>query len=113
MIVIDSRLHQKGGIAMTVQRYKECDMKEKNPDNLNPAGRLSSEEKNQAIMRCINVVDYLYETASRIVVGFIETQPCEKAMALSNHPEELAIKAMEAAMRQVASGGRQPGDRLQ
>ena len=82
-------------------------------NDFNNAGGLSGEEKNQAIMRCINVVDYLYETASRIVVSFIETQPCENAKVLSNHPEELAIKAMEAALRQVATGGRQPGDQLQ
>jgi hypothetical protein len=89
---------------------QENKMKEEILDAINDAGVYSNEDKAQAIIRCVDVIDYLYETASKIVVCFIETQPCEKAQALSNHPEELAIKAMEAAMRQVAYGGRQPGE---
>ena len=87
-------------------------MKEDVLDEVKAAGGLSNEERTQAIIRCINVVDYLYETASRIVIAFIETQPCENAGILSKHPEELAIKAMEVAMQRVACGGRQQGEQV-
>ena len=79
-------------------------------DAINEACRNLSEEKTQAIMRSVNVIDYLHETASRIAFFFIATRPCEQARALSHHPEALAIQAMQAALRQVANGGRQHGD---
>ena len=84
-------------------------MKEEILDTIRDAG-VFSDEKTLAIARCIDVIDYLYETASKIAANFILTQPCETAQAFSNHPEALAIKAMETAMRRVACGGRGPGD---
>ena len=85
-------------------------MKEDILDAIRDAGEFSNEDKNQTIMRCVDVIEYLYETASKIAVSFILTQPCEKAQALFKQPEALAIKAMETAMRQVAYGGRAPGE---
>ena len=92
---------------------KEKTLKEEILDTIDEHGGFASEEKAMAIKRCLNVVEYLYETASNIVVVFIETQPSEKAKALVDKPEELAIKAMQAAMRQIIRGGRQPGEQLQ
>ncbi len=87
-------------------------MKEEILEALNDVSSFNNEEKTQAIMRCVDVIEHLYETASRFAVLFIETQSCEKAKELSDHPEELAIKVMEAAMRKVAYGIRPPGEQL-
>ncbi len=87
-------------------------MKEEILEALNDVSSFNNEEKTQAIMRCVDIIEHLYETASRYAVLFIETQSSEKAKELSDHPEELAIKVMEAAMRKVACGGRPPGESL-
>ena len=92
---------------------KEKTLKEEILETIDEPGGFSNEEKAKAIKRCLNVVEYLYETASNIVVVFIETQPSDKAKVLADKPEELAIKAMQAALSQMARGGRQPGEQVQ
>ena len=92
---------------------KEKTLKVEILETIDEHGGFSNEEKAAAIKRCLNVVEYLYETASNIVVVFIETQPFDKARVLADQPEELAIKAMQTALRQIARGGRQPGEQVQ
>lgn len=85
-------------------------MKEDILDAIEDAGEFFDEDKNQAISRCVDVIDSLYETASKIAVNYILTQPHEKTRAFFDQPEALAIQAMQTAMRQIACGGRGPGE---
>ena len=85
-------------------------MKEDVLDAIRDGGVFFGEEKNQAIARCVDVIDYLHEAASKIAISFILTQSNEKAEHFSNHPEALAVQAIQTAMRQVACGGRRPGE---
>jgi hypothetical protein len=87
-------------------------MKEDILDAINDVYQHLGKEKAQAIMQSVDVIDCLAETASKFVFFFIATRPNEQSKILSCPPEELAIKAMQTALQQVANGGRQHGEQV-
>lgn len=87
-------------------------MKEDVLDAIRDGGVFFGEEKNQAIARCIDAIDYLHEAASKIAINFILTQSDDKAQHFSKNPEALAVQAIQTAIRQVVCGGRGPGEPL-
>jgi hypothetical protein len=85
-------------------------MKEDVLDAIKEGGVFFGEEKNQAVARCVDVINYLHEAASKIAINFILTQSDEKAEHFSSNPEALAVQAIQAAIRQTVCGGRKPGE---
>jgi hypothetical protein len=67
----------------------------------------TAEHEKKAIMRCFNMVDYISETASNIIIDLIFNIPCpETKQFLLTRPEELALRAFEKALNELGRGGR-------
>jgi hypothetical protein len=70
---------------------------------------VTDEHEKKAIMRCFNMVDYISETASNIIIDLIFNIPCpETKQFLLTRPEELALRAFEKALNELGRGGRRP-----
>ena len=65
--------------------------------------RLTDTEERDITMRCINLVEYLSDTANRIIFHFVKNIPCEEAKKiLLENPESLALRALEHAWKNVS-----------
>ena len=85
------------------------------PKNLNDdsleSTRPLSEQEERAIARCLNMIDYISDTAANMVINFLQSNPCPEAKRfLLNRPEDLAIKTFEKTINDIIHGGRQPGE---
>jgi hypothetical protein len=68
---------------------------------------VADEHEKKALMRCFNMVDYISETASNIIIDLIFNIPCpETKQFLLTKPEELAFRAFEKALNELGRGGR-------
>jgi hypothetical protein len=77
------------------------------PESSNSA----TEHEKKAIMRCFNMVDYISETAANIIIDLIYNIPCAEAQQfLLTRPEELAFRAFEKALSELAHRGQRPGE---
>lgn len=69
--------------------------------------RSKSEQEERAIIRCLNMVDYISDAAANIIINFIDNIPCPEAKRfLLTKPEELALKSFEKAIADIVHGGR-------
>lgn len=62
--------------------------------------------KENAVLRSIQIVDLVCDTATEFIVEFVDNQECPEAQALLSQPEILGFRAVEAALRHWLNGGR-------
>ena len=71
---------------------------------------LSGEKQQEILSRCFKMVDYLNDTATEIIMEFINNASCPVArQLLRNTPEVLAVKAFEKAIKDLNRVFRRPG----
>ncbi|MCF8068495.1 MAG: hypothetical protein K9L30_07920 [Desulfobacterales bacterium] len=65
--------------------------------------KLTTEQEMNITLRCVNLVDYLTDTANRIIHQFVQNIPCAEAKkTLLENPESLALRALEQAWKNIA-----------
>ena len=70
---------------------------------------LSDEKEKEILSRCFRMVDYLNDTATEILMEFIDNASCPVAkQLLLNSPEILAVKAFEKAINDINMAFRRP-----
>jgi hypothetical protein len=70
---------------------------------------LSDEKEKEILSRCYRMVDYLNDTATEILMEFIDNASCPVArQLLLNSPEILALKAFEKAINDINKAFRRP-----
>ena len=70
---------------------------------------LSDEKEKEILSRCYRMVDYLSDTATKILMEFIDNASCPVArQLLLNSPEILALKAFEKAINDINKAFRRP-----
>ena len=70
---------------------------------------LSDEKEKEILSRYYRMVDYLNDTATEILMEFIDNASCPVArQLLLNSPEILALKAFEKAINDINKAFRRP-----
>jgi hypothetical protein len=78
---------------------------------LSESSNCADDRVKKAIMRCFNMVDYISDTAANIIIDLIFNISCPEAEHfLLTKPEELAFRAFEKALNELAHRGQQSGE---
>jgi len=71
--------------------------------------QLPLEQEKEVVLRCLQVIDYVTEVATNIIIDFVQNLPClEAKKILLKSPEGIALRCIEQALNQLVCANNRP-----